>query len=195
MCLKGNRIDAVIDYRSSVVLDRTTYDIHVPALAIRVCDSCGEQFFGDAANETIERAICSAAGLLHAGDIADGRRVLGIRRKTELARLIGVAPETIGRWEAGHIVQSRLADRMLRLFFAVPQARWFLEFLSEGNVLPMVVKDDEAALLDWHRKATYRGTEKAGAALGFAQTTPQNAPVPRTSPKPDAAEPQYALAA
>ena len=39
----------------------------------------------------------------------------------ELADLLGIAPETISRWENGAVIQSRAMDNLVRLFFSVPE--------------------------------------------------------------------------
>ena len=44
-------------------------------------------------------------------------------RYRELAEHLGVAVETISRWENGVLTQTRAMDRYLRLYFGVPAAR------------------------------------------------------------------------
>ena len=44
----------------------------------------------------------------------------------ELAEQLGVAKETISRWETGAMIQSRAMDNLLRLFFESEEARTLL---------------------------------------------------------------------
>jgi len=40
-----------------------------------------------------------------------------------MAELLGVAKETISRWETGALIQSRAMDNLLRLFFESEDVR------------------------------------------------------------------------
>jgi DNA-binding XRE family transcriptional regulator len=44
----------------------------------------------------------------------------------EMAEQVGVATETISRWEAGGLIQSRAMDNLLRLFFESEEVRRLL---------------------------------------------------------------------
>ena len=43
--------------------------------------------------------------------------------QTQLAERLGVAAETISRWENGALIQSRSMDNLLRVYFAIPEVR------------------------------------------------------------------------
>ena len=121
-CMKRELQPAIIDYRTSVKLDRTPYNVHVPDLHCRECSNCGEQFFGDKADQQIDDALRDAAGLLLSSEILRCRNELGLTQK-ELAELIGSSSEAVCRWERGLIVQGRMANRALMMVFQSPEAR------------------------------------------------------------------------
>jgi predicted nucleic-acid-binding Zn-ribbon protein len=139
-CGARTRLPQTIDYTTTVKLDRRVIDVHVPELHIEACTSCGEQYFGSIADREIDEALRRSAGLLTVTEIADGmQRVqpeFDCFDQQTMAKLIGSAPETVSRWMNGHVVQSRLADTFLRVFFGVPEARRFLQRHSRRSSLP-----------------------------------------------------------
>ena len=64
--------------------------------------------------------------LLTPQQIREGREALGLQSK-ELAERLGVAKETLSRWETGMMIQSRAMDNLLRAYFAVPEVRAVLQ--------------------------------------------------------------------
>lgn len=148
-CGSRSRSPARIDYRGSVKLDRRDYEIVVRSMPIEACAECHDQFFGEEAMLAIDEATRAAAGLLSASGIRGAMHSLDEMTQVELSEMAGVAPETISRWLAGHVVQSRLADRMLRVIFAVPEARVFLSDLKQEAVrtIPTVRTGSHCGLL------------------------------------------------
>lgn len=142
-CGARARRPSVIEYRSTIRLDRRDVDVFIPDLPVEACGACGEHFMGDAADYAIDEALRRSAGLLTASQMESARATLGIPTQLELAESIGIAPATLSRWMQGHVVQSRLADSMLRVFFAVPEARSFLRALHHrgAEAVPFVVAD------------------------------------------------------
>ena len=78
------------------------------------------------ADEQIARALRNHLGLLSADQIRTNREQLGLNQR-QLAERLGVAVETISRWETGALTQSRAMDRYLRIYFGVPAVRVALE--------------------------------------------------------------------
>jgi putative zinc finger/helix-turn-helix YgiT family protein len=78
--------------------------------------------FDNEADEQIARALREQLGLLSGELIRKNRDELGLSQR-ELAEHLGVATETISRWETGALTQTRAMDRYLRLYFNVPAAR------------------------------------------------------------------------
>jgi putative zinc finger/helix-turn-helix YgiT family protein len=85
--------------------------------------------FDNDADRQIAQALRGHLGLLSPEEIRGSRDELGISQR-ELAEHLGVAAETISRWENGALTQSRAMDRYLRLYFGVPAARAALADLS-----------------------------------------------------------------
>ena len=73
-------------------------------------------------------------GLLAADQIRKNREALGLSQRV-LAEHLGVAAETISRWENGALIQTRAMDRYLRVYFGVPAARAALVGESGGSQL------------------------------------------------------------
>ncbi len=65
------------------------------------------------------------AGLLSPEEIRDQRKTLGLTQE-EFANHLGVAKETVSRWETGGQIQQRGYDKLLRVYFDVPAARYYL---------------------------------------------------------------------
>jgi putative zinc finger/helix-turn-helix YgiT family protein len=87
-------------------VDRRRYETTVPA---ERCSACGEDFFHILVLQAFELAV--AKRILDGGSVSGPefkfvRKSLGLRA-TDLGELLGVAPETISRWETG----GRAPDR------------------------------------------------------------------------------------
>ena len=130
-CMKRELRPAIIDYRTSVRLDRTNYGVHVPELSAYECSHCHEQLFGDQADQQIDDALRDAAGLLRSSEILRCRNELGLTQK-ELAELIGSSPEAVCRWERGLVVQGRIANRLMIIAFESQEARRLMAELNEN---------------------------------------------------------------
>jgi DNA-binding transcriptional regulator YiaG len=78
--------------------------------------------FDNDADSQISDALRAQLALLAPSQIRQNREQLALSQRV-LAEHLGVAVETISRWENGAIVQSRAMDRYLRLYFGVPAAR------------------------------------------------------------------------
>jgi len=96
-----------------------------------LCRACRELVFDNDADEQIAAALRQQLGLLSAEQIRANREQLRLSQR-ELADHLGVAVETISRWENGVLTQTRAMDRHLRVYFGVPAARAAL--LEEASV-------------------------------------------------------------
>jgi len=122
----------VIDHTSMIKYDGRLHEVRIPNLHILRCRNCGGILFGNEADEQIARALRDKLHLLQPEQIRENRTHESIRLKqSEFARKIGVAAESLSRWENGHIIQSRGHDRFMRAFFALPELRAFLDRLEE----------------------------------------------------------------
>jgi putative zinc finger/helix-turn-helix YgiT family protein len=111
------------DYRTTRKHDGREYTIHIPDLEIPTCRKCGEQLFTVGTDDRIVVALRAQVGLLTPQEILEGR---GRLTQQELADQLGVAKETISRWETGGMIQSRAMDNLLRLYFESEEVRRLL---------------------------------------------------------------------
>ncbi len=109
-------------YTARITHDGREYDITVPDLAVRRCGNCGAIALSDEADERISEALRRAAGLLEPKEIRRRREALGLTQR-QLADYLSLAESTLSRWETGAQIQQRCMDRLLRLFFDLPEVR------------------------------------------------------------------------
>ena len=128
-CRQRGLTPAVLDYQADVGHDGRSYPLTIPALHVFRCELCGAIVLGDEADKKITDALRQAAGLLSPQEIRRGREALGLTQK-QLAHNLQVGEATLSRWETGGQLQQRCLDRLLRIYFQVPEARRFLEDAS-----------------------------------------------------------------
>ncbi len=114
-----------MDYTTEVVHDGRSYTVTVPALRVFRCGKCGDLVLDTEANRRISSAFRRQAGLLAPEEIRRQREALGLTQR-ELAARLQVADATLSRWETGAQVQQRSLDKLLRLFFELPEVRQVL---------------------------------------------------------------------
>jgi len=131
-CGKKDVRPETVAHTSQIKHDGRMYVVEVPELRVPRCGSCGELVFDNEADEQIAEAFRHQLGLLLAEQIRENRVQLGLSQR-ELADHLGVAVETISRWENGALTQTRAMDRYLRLYFGVPAVR---AALVSGASLP-----------------------------------------------------------
>ena len=117
---------ATVAYTTEIQHDGRLYTVQIPDLRVPRCGVCGELVFDTRADEQIAQELRSQLGLLSASQIRANREELGLSQR-QLAERLGVAVETISRWETGALTQSRAMDRYLRVYFGVPAVRVALE--------------------------------------------------------------------
>ncbi len=110
------------DYTTEVVHDGCSYKVIVPTLRVFRCRNCGEGVLDTVANRQIDSAFRRTAGLLTPEEIRSNREALGLEQK-ELAARLGVPEAILSRWETGGQIQQRSLDKLLRLFFDLPEVR------------------------------------------------------------------------
>src|SRR5437870_11061577 len=140
-CFTPTVVPTVIDYTAKVKHDSVVHELHLPALEVPRCQTCGETVITTAVDEKINEALHSHLRLLTPAQIRKGIEKLGLKQQ-ELAERLGVAPETISRWVNGALIQSRAMDNLLRLFFALPQVRDVLLGASQDPQLGTEVRPD-----------------------------------------------------
>jgi putative zinc finger/helix-turn-helix YgiT family protein len=143
-CLKEEVYPKVIPYSTDVPHDGRQYPVEVPQLRIPKCRACGNLLFTNSVDEQIGRALRTQARLLQPEQIRSGREALGLKGN-EFAERLGVAAETISRWERGGMIQSRAMDNFLRVYFAVPEVRTLLRGAEQDVNLGAAVVPDSVA--------------------------------------------------
>jgi len=111
-----------IPYRASVRYEGQLHDVEVPQLVVPRCETCGELQFDNYADEQITQALRAQLHLLTPEQIQKNRTALGLKPE-ELAGRLGVELDLLIQWEKGLMIQSRVQDNLLRLYFALPQVR------------------------------------------------------------------------
>lgn len=125
-CRQRSLIPTVLDYQAEIAHDGRSYTLNLPALNVFRCEQCGAIVLDDDADKKISDALRAAAGLLSPEEIRRGREKLGLTQ-IQLAHYLQVGEATLSRWETGGQIQQRSLDRLLRMYFQVPEARRFLE--------------------------------------------------------------------
>lgn len=114
------------EYTTEIVHDGRSYTVTVPSLRTYRCRNCGEVVLDTEADEQITQAFRRQVGLLTPEEIRQNRKKLGLTQE-ELAERLSVAEATLSRWENGWQIQQRSLDKLMRLFFELPEARQFLQ--------------------------------------------------------------------
>jgi len=96
----------------------------VPDAEVMQCDSCGEVFLAPGQSDALQRAgsdlARQAMGLVPGAEICRFRKALGLTQ-AQLEAAMAVPAKTVARWEIGSVLQSRAADRFLRVLMAHPE--------------------------------------------------------------------------
>jgi putative zinc finger/helix-turn-helix YgiT family protein len=142
-CFTATVVPTVLDYTAKVKQDGVIHELHLPALEIPRCQTCGETVVTSAVDERINDALRSRLHLLTPAQIRQGIEKLDLKQQ-ELAERLGVAPETISRWVNGFLIQTRAMDNLLRLFFALPEVRSVLRGASQDPQLGTEVRPQAA---------------------------------------------------
>ena len=133
-CGKKEVRPATVQHTSQIKHDGRLYTVKLPKLRIPKCAACGELVFDNNTDEQIAQALREQLGLLSSDQIRKNREDLNLSQRV-LAEHLGVAVETISRWENGVLTQTRAMDRYLRVYFGVPAARAALVTQSAVSTL------------------------------------------------------------
>jgi putative zinc finger/helix-turn-helix YgiT family protein len=113
-------------YKTAVKHDGRTYALEIPDLEIPQCRSCRHLVTSHAVDDEVLQALRRLIRLLTPQQIRERREALGLSG-TKLAQCLGVAQETISRWETAALIQSRAMDNLMRVYFAFPEVRAVLQ--------------------------------------------------------------------
>lgn len=88
------------------------------------CDNCGENLISAQDMDSVQRASVETAradlGRMTSDEIHTMRHELGLRQ-SDLELQLGVGAGTVGRWERGMVLQTRMADNFMRVLWAHPE--------------------------------------------------------------------------
>jgi putative zinc finger/helix-turn-helix YgiT family protein len=115
-----------ISYATEIKHDGRLHRLEIPDLVVPKCGACGELVFDNREDQRVAQELRRVLGLLSSEQIRFNREKLG-QSQEELAEQLGVAAETIIRWETGALTPTRAMDRYLRVYFGVPAVRSVLE--------------------------------------------------------------------
>ena len=89
----------------------------VEGISRQECPNCGEYVIEadqcDRLDDALQEQYRHCHGLLTPEDIQSIRRDLGVSQR-EFEQMLGVTSPTVCRWETGRIIQTKLADNLMR---------------------------------------------------------------------------------
>jgi putative zinc finger/helix-turn-helix YgiT family protein len=95
-----------------------------PGFEYEHCTACGEDLIPASEMDGLLRKSVAldrtGSGMLGSDEIRGVRLDLGLTQ-VGFARLLGVGEKTVTRWETGTVVQSRMADRFIRVLASHPE--------------------------------------------------------------------------
>ncbi len=112
-------------YTTALEHDGRKYHVSIADLHVLECERCGAIVLDDSANERLDQALRSEAGILSPAEIRQNRETLGLTRQ-QLADLLRISMFTLTRWESRAQIQQHAMDTLLRLFFQSSEARRIL---------------------------------------------------------------------
>ena len=131
-----------IAYDTSLRYEGRDYQVVVPDLPALKCRECGAVLLNNESDAHLSSAFRDRLKLLQPETIREGRKRLSLNQR-EFAELLGVAEESVSRWETGAQMQSRVVDKIMRVYFASPEARKVLDAArTDPNVGTIVVAAD-----------------------------------------------------
>lgn len=135
-----------IAYDTTLRYEGRDYQIVVPELPALKCQDCGEVLLNDESDSELSRAFRDQLKLLQPETIREGRKRFNLNQR-EFAEPLGFAEESVSRWETGAQMQSRVVDKIMRVYFASPEAREVLDAAkTDANVGTSVVTTEDIAV-------------------------------------------------
>ena len=109
---------AKTNYAAEVRYDGRLHKFTISDLELPVCQACDARVF----TEKVDAQLRAHLNLLTPAQIRDAIKRVGMSQKN-LAKCLGIAEATLSRWLSETQIQSRLMDKLLRIFFGFPDVR------------------------------------------------------------------------
>jgi putative zinc finger/helix-turn-helix YgiT family protein len=124
MYCRQNQVVATVlpSYAQELEHDGRKYSVTLSDFHVLQCQNCHELVLDDSADERLNAALRSEAGLLTPAAIRLARESLGYTQQ-QLADYLRISMYTLSRWETGAQIQQRGMDALLRVFFESVEAR------------------------------------------------------------------------
>ncbi len=101
-----------------------------------VCDACGEMEFSSDDLDALDRAEGEAYrqvyGLMQPAEIRSLRKRLNLTQ-VQFESAMGVASPTVSRWETGAVVQTKVADNLMRMMAEYPEVA--MDMLERAEIV------------------------------------------------------------
>ena len=110
----------------------TACDVLVTDMPEWHCATCDLSVTDEEGDEPLQAALRRHVGLLTPQQIKAGIKELGITQE-KFAEKIRCAPESVSRWLNGAVLQSRVYDCLMRIYFQFPQVRGALDQFSPAS--------------------------------------------------------------
>lgn len=139
-CAGPMRRATLPEYSMTMKHDGRSYTVRVENLEVDRCTRCDEIRIDAAAIARLYDALRQQLGLLSPADMKAKRHAIG-KRQSEMASELGIAAETISRWESGSILPSRLYNEKLVEYFRthLPGPSTLPALYSVGSVVQIHV--------------------------------------------------------
>lgn len=102
----------------------------IEGISRHVCDCCGNDVMeireADRLAKMLADTYAHEEGLLSPREIREARKSVGLKQK-EFEKLLGVSTPTVSRWETGAMVQTKIADNLIRVVSSIPAAATLLK--------------------------------------------------------------------
>ena len=119
-CIECDLLDVqpstIRDYGMTVKHDGQEHEICIPEFSVPQCQACGAMHYDIEADRQVQNALRTKVGLLSPDRIRAWRTDLSLTHQ-QVADALGIANETVSRWESGAMIQSKSNDRFMRIFF------------------------------------------------------------------------------
>lgn len=118
-CCSEKCVKQFVDDTVSVRYEGKNYTVEVSAVPVMDCPSCGTRTSGGDLQTIARRALRRQLGLLQPEDIKAMRESLGLTQE-DVERILGIATESLSRWENDRVIQSRAMNKFLHTFYMAP---------------------------------------------------------------------------